>query len=86
MTWKVTSAERRALDVLERDIPRHPADLFRRDRVRFETLRKLSAGSDERPALARRMELKPSTWLKAAYFPFYVLTAEGEAARKALAS
>lgn len=81
---KLTPAEQRAVAVLHRDAPRHPADLFRRDRVRFETLRRLTLATDARPALVRRLDLKPACWLKVPYTTFFVLTADGEAARAAV--
>jgi len=83
VTWRLTPAEQRALAALDPAIPRHPRDLFCRDRVRFVTLHRIEAPLGDRPALARRLHLKPATTWRTPYWDFFVLTPEGVAARKA---
>lgn len=78
---KITAAERRALDALDRFIPRHPIDLQRRDKVRYATLQRLCTARPDRPALVALLELKQATIYKSPYYPFYYLTEAGLAAR-----
>ncbi len=73
---RLTRAQRRALTVLHRDVPRHQADLSRRDSVQWPTLRVLQEARDGRPALITQQLLGPRL-LHIPTSPFFVINQHG---------
>lgn len=78
---RLSGIQRRTLGALDPAILRQFEDLHRRDGVSWKTLASLLAERPDRPALARRVELRSPGILREPYHVFYVLTPAGAVVR-----
>ncbi|MDR6847147.1 hypothetical protein [Sphingomonas sp. BE137] len=76
--WHALSVpQRAALQALSFAVPRHPADLRQRDRIRWSTIATLLIGRPKRPALIREHQLGERNW-HASTMTFFTLNQHGD--------
>lgn len=79
---KLSATQQRALAALDAQVLRQYEDI-RRAGVAWKTLASLLEARRDRPALARRLELRQPGILREPYYVFYVLTSAGAALLRA---